>query len=292
MKEGGFKMIRVWCRRSTHLIQLLFIFATGTAEALPPDCIDGAVVNIAHRGGIVEGYPENTLAAFRRAITVGAMVIEIDIRGTKDGQVVILHDETLDRTTNAKGSVSNYTLEELKEFDAGCGERIPTYEEVLELVSKTGVNLLLDIKMSPKLDKRKVVRLTEKHGAVSDVIVGVRNLDDFAEFQALNPNLRTLGFIATPFEIGKFATAGVDIIRLWSWWIFLYPELVTTVRQSGKPVWASAGSASRQDLKKLIMMGVNGIITDQPEVLAGLLDDIESSREKPSVVPSLQRTGD
>ena len=285
-------MIRAWCRWSRFLIQLLFIIATGSAEALPPDFLDGTVVNIAHRGGITEGYPENTLAAFRRAINIGATVIEIDIRGTKDGQVVILHDETLDRTTNAKGSVSNYTLEELKEFDAGCGERIPTYKEVLELVSNTGVKLLLDIKMSPKLDKRKVVRLTEKHGAVSDIILGIRNLDDLAQFKALNPDIRTLGFIATPLEIGKFTTAGVDIIRLWSWWIFLYPELVTTVQQLGKPVWANAGNAPRQDLKRLIMMGVNGIITNRPGVVAGLLDDIESSREKATVVPGLQITED
>ena len=283
-------MIRVWCFKYTHLIQILFIIAISTAEALPPDFLDGKVVNIAHRGGIIEGYPENTLAAFRRAIASGAEVIEIDMRGTKDGEVVILHDETLDRTTNGKGSVTNYTLEELKEFDAGCRERIPTYEEVLELVSNTGVKLLLDIKMSPKLDKRKVVRLTEKYGAVSDVIVGVRNLDDFAEFQTLNPDIRTLGFIATPFEIDKFATVGVDIIRLWSWWIFLYPNLVTTVQQLGKLAWANAGNAPRQDLTRLIMMGVNGIITNRPEVMAGLLDDVESSREKLTIIPRLRIT--
>jgi len=113
-------MIRVWCFKYTHLIQILFIIAISTAEALPPDLLDGKVVNIAHRGGIIEGYPENTLAAFRRAIISGTEVVEIDIRGTKDGEVVILHDETLDRTTNGKGSVTNYTLEELKEFDAGA----------------------------------------------------------------------------------------------------------------------------------------------------------------------------
>ena len=160
------------------------------------------------------------------------------------------------------------------------GEQIPTYEEVLDLVSNTGTKLLLDIKTSPKLDKRKVVRPAEKHEAVSDVIVGVRNIDDLREFRTLNPDIRALGFIATPFEIDKFVTAGADIIRLWSWWIFLYPELVAKVQQLGTPVWASAGDAPRQDLERLIMRGVKGIITNQPEVMAGLLDDIESSREK------------
>ena len=273
--EAGFKMIRVRCCRPTHLIQLLFIIAIGTAEAMPPDFLDGTVMNIAHRGGIVEGCPENTLAAFRHAIAVGAEVIEIDIRGTRDGEVVIIHDKTLDRTTNGTGPVTNYTLEELKKFDAGYGEQIPTYEEVLELVTNTGVKLLLDIKISPELDIRKVVRLTETHGAVTNIIVGVRNLDDLREFRTLNPDIRTLGFVATPFEFKKYVTAGVDIIRLWSWWIFLYPELVAKVQQLGTPVWASAGDAPRQDIERLIMKGINGIITNQPEVMAGLLDDIE-----------------
>jgi hypothetical protein len=108
----------------------------------------------------------------------------------------------------------------------------------------------------------------------------VRNLDDLKAFRILNPGIQTLGFIATPFEIENFVTAGVDIIRLWSWWIFLYPNLVTKVQQLGTPVWASAGDASRAALKKLIMMGVNGIIHNQPAVMAELLDDVESSREK------------
>ena len=273
-------MIRVRRFRNLHLFHLFFIIAIGAAEAMSPDSSEGTVVNIAHRGGIVEGYPENTLAAFRRAIFLGAGVIEIDIRGTKDGEVVILHDETLNRTTNGSGAVANYTLEELKEFDAGCGERIPTYEEVLELISNTGIKLLLDIKASPKLDKQKVVRLSEKYGAVSDIIVGVRNIDDIKAFRILNPNIQILGFIATPFEIKNFVTAGVDVIRLWSWWIFLNPNLVTKVQQLGTPVWASAGDASRHDLGKLIKMGVNGIIHDRPGVMTELLDDVRSSREK------------
>ena len=273
-------MIRDWRCRCLHLLHLFFIVAIGTAAAMPPDSLDGTVVNIAHRGGIAEGYPENTLAAFRRAMSLGAGVIELDLRGTKDGAVVILHDETLNRTTNGSGPVANYTLEELRKFDAGCGERIPTYEEVLELVSNTGVKLLLDIKTSPKLDKQKVVRLAEKYGAVSDIIVGVRNLDDLKAFRILNPGIQILGFIATPFEIENFVTAGVDIIRLWSWWIFLYPNLVPKVQQLGTPVWASAGDATRQDLEKLIMMGVNGIIHNQPGVMAELLDGFRSSRQK------------
>ena len=248
--------------------------------AAAPDWPESNVAFVAHRGGIVPGYPENTLSAFRQAVKHGAEVIEVDLRGTKDGEVVILHDETLDRTTNGKGKVTDYTLAELKKLDAGAGERIPTYEEALQLVAGTGVKLLLDIKESPVLDKRKVVRLTDKYNAALNVIVGPRNLDDLRAFRALNPNLRTLGFIRDIEDIGPFAQAGVDIIRLWPKWIYANPELVKKVHQLGKPVWTTANDAPREELEKLIKLGVNGILSDLPAVMSKLLADVKKSREK------------
>jgi glycerophosphoryl diester phosphodiesterase len=247
-------------------IALLGLLAPTVApRAASPHWPEGSVAFIAHRGGIVTGYPENTLAAFRRAITHGAEVIEIDLRGTKDGEVVIMHDATLDRTTNGKGKVTDHALAKLKMLDAGNGERIPAYEEVLQLVAGTGVKLLLDIKESPVLDKRRIVRLTERHNAELNVIVGPRNLDDLRAFRALNPNFRTLGFIRSVEDIEPFARAGVDIIRLWPKWIYANPALVAKVHQLGKPVWTTANDAPREELEKLIKLGVNGILSDFPE---------------------------
>lgn len=249
-----------------------------SSGAAAPGWPEWNVAFVAHRGGIVPGHPENTLAAFRQAIKHGAEVIEIDLRGTKDGGVVIMHDETLDRTTNGKGKVTDYTLAELKKLDAGAGERIPTYEEVLQLVAGTGVKLLLDIKESPVLDKHKVVRLTDKYNAALNVIVGPRNLDDLRAFRTLNPNLRTLGFIRNVEDIEPFAQAGVDIIRLWPKWIYANPGLVKKVHQLGKPVWTTANDASREELEKLIKLGVNGILSDLPEVMNKLLADMKKAR--------------
>ncbi len=232
-----------------------------------------SVVFIAHRGGIVRGYPENTLAAFRQAIEHGTHAIEVDLRRTKDGEIVIMHDETVDRTTNGRGKVTDQTLAELKRLDCGRGERIPTYEELLQLVYGTGVTLLLDIKVSPVLDKAKVVRLTEKHRAVLNVIVGVRNLEDLRTFRALNPNLRTLGFIKRVEDMELFVQAGVDIIRLWPWWIYQDPGLINKVHQLGKPVWTAAGAAPRDELERLIKLGVNGILSDLPALTSSLLDE-------------------
>ena len=276
--EGGLNMVGEWCNRMVPPSLISFIIIFGSAEASPPRWPAGAIVNIAHRGGIVADYPENTMAAFRRAIAVGAEVIEMDLRGTKDEGIIILHDETLNRTTNGKGRVTDYTLAELKNFDAGRGEKIPTYAEVLDLVSKSDVKLLLDIKVDSKLNKHKIVQLTKKHAALSDIIVGVRNVNDLKKFRTLNPKLRILGFVTTPFEIEKFAAAGADIIRLWSWWVFLYPQLVSKIQRLGKHVWITVGDAPPKEIEKLIKMGVNGIISNQPEVVAQMLADNESTR--------------
>jgi glycerophosphoryl diester phosphodiesterase len=247
-------------------------------SAAAADWPDWSIVFVAHRGGIVPGFPENTLSAYRQAIKHGAEVIEIDLRGTKDGEVVILHDETLDRTTNGKGKVTELTLVELKKLDAGAGERIPTYEEVLQLVAGTGVKLLLDIKESPVLDKRKVVRLTEKYNATLNVIVGPRNLDDLRAFRALNPNLRTLGFIKNIEDMEPFAQAGIDIIRLWPKWIYAEPALVKKAHQLGRPVWTTANDAPRDELEKLVKLGVNAILSDLPEVMNTMLADMKKTR--------------
>jgi glycerophosphoryl diester phosphodiesterase len=263
------------------LIVLLGLVAPAVApRAAAPGWPEWNVAFVAHRGGIVPGYPENTLAAFRQAIKHGAEVIEIDLRGTQDGEVVIMHDATLDRTTNGKGKVTDHTLAELKKLDAGNGERIPTYEEALKLIAGTGVKLLLDIKESPVLDKRRVVRLTERYNAELNVIVGPRNLDDLRAFRALNPNLRTLGFIRTVEDIEPFAQAGVDIIRLWPKWIYANPALVAKVHQLGKPVWTTANDAPREELEKLIELRVNGILSDLPEVMKAVLADMKKAREK------------
>jgi glycerophosphoryl diester phosphodiesterase len=99
---------------------------------------------VAHRGGSA-GTPENTLAAFANAVAIGADIIELDIHLSKDGVPVVIHDATLDRTTDGTGQVNSYTVQELKQFDAGQGERIPRLEEVFVLVGNR-VPFVLELK--------------------------------------------------------------------------------------------------------------------------------------------------
>ncbi|MGB7910954.1 MAG: glycerophosphodiester phosphodiesterase family protein [Desulfobaccales bacterium] len=97
-----------------------------------------------HRGAPQEA-PENTLLSFRRALKLGVAAVELDVQLTREGRLAVIHDETLDRTTNGRGLVKDFTLAELKRLDAGKGEAIPTLEEVLELV-RNRAGLLVELK--------------------------------------------------------------------------------------------------------------------------------------------------
>jgi glycerophosphoryl diester phosphodiesterase len=101
------------------------------------------VLIYAHRGASAE-FPENTLAAFRRALELGVYGIELDLHLSSDGVPVVIHDETVDRTTDGSGAVGSMTLDALRELNAGHGERIPTLAEVLDLV---GDQLHVDVEV-------------------------------------------------------------------------------------------------------------------------------------------------
>jgi glycerophosphoryl diester phosphodiesterase len=107
---------------------------------------------IAHRGGSAEA-PENTMAAFRHAVEIGARFVELDVQMSRDGELVVMHDETVDRTTNGTGAIHNTTFEELRRLDAGswfgphfAGQKIPTLREVLELCVNSGVGVVIELK--------------------------------------------------------------------------------------------------------------------------------------------------
>ena len=145
---------------------------------------------IAHRGASAE-RPECTLAAIRRAIAVKATATEVDVRTSKDGHLVILHDKTLDRTTNGKGDVSQKTLAELKALDAGSwfdkqyrNERIPTLREVLK-ECRGKIDVLLDLKEQGDVYDRKVAAEVRRFGDAKRLIVGVRSIAQARRFRRL-----------------------------------------------------------------------------------------------------------
>src|SRR5438270_12822926 len=126
-----------------------------------------APIIIAHRGGSAEA-PENTMAAFRHAIDIGMRFVELDVQMSREGELVVMHDETVDRTNDGTGAIHDMTLEELRNLDAGSwfgpqfvGEKIPMLREVLELCMGAGVGVVIELK-APEINvglEEKVVKL-------------------------------------------------------------------------------------------------------------------------------------
>ncbi len=139
--------------------------------------MSGSII-IAHRG-LDETYPENTLVAFKAALDRG-MAIEIDVRGTSDDELVVMHDDTVDRTTDGSGAVANMTLTELKQLDAGswwdsefAGERVPTLDETLDVVRDHGIaetSLILEMKTLDPGSVSKICRGLEERGLLGKTV--------------------------------------------------------------------------------------------------------------------------
>lgn len=235
------------------------------------------VWNIAHRGACAD-RPENTLAAFEEAIRQGADVIEADLRVTRDGELLVIHDATLDRTTNAQGPVAGIDYARARGLDAGHGERIPTPDEVLEL-ARGRVRVTFDIK---------------DHDAVDGIVAMVRELDMAAAvtystfLPEITERLFELG-VASPVMQSVDSAAGLASI---------------TTRHSGGPhglsgigIPAALVSAQTTEhlqrhgfgvfvwtvddpeaMRELVGAGVNGILTNRPAILAGVLREQGAAR--------------
>lgn len=241
-------------------------------------------VIIAHRGDSAHA-PENTLAAFRTAAEHGADAIEFDVKLSADGQVIVIHDQTVDRTTNGHGDVRALKLAALRELDAGAyfgqcftGERIPTLEELFETVSQQlHLNIELTNYATPGDDLvSKVAELVTKHGMQRRVL-----------FSSFFPrNLRRARALLPEVPGGLLAWAGWlgFPARRFGWkkgYLALHPhlssvsaELVNRLHSAGKRihVWTVNTDA---DMKHLVGLGVDGIFTDDPTLLGRCLGRVK-----------------
>lgn len=153
---------------------------------------------IGHRGG-AKGFPENTLAAFKKAVELGADGVEFDVQLTKDGEVVVIHDELIDRTMSGSGLVKDHTLKELRQMSAGeffspdfKSEKIPTLAEVLEVVQDLEViNIELKNYLPyPELEE-KVLKLVDQFEIRDQVIISSFNHYSLQKVKKLQPEIRT-----------------------------------------------------------------------------------------------------
>jgi len=239
---------------------------------------------IAHRGSSID-RPENTLASCRRAIEVGATVTETDIRTTRDGVLVCLHDADLDRTTNDKGKVSEKTLAELREMDAGSWfkpefktERIPTLREFLE-VGKGKIDVMLDLKETGEEYAVKIAAEVRKHGDPKRTVLGIRTVEHARQFRKLLPEARQIGLIPTVESLEGFAEAKVPMIRLWPRWL-ADKTLVPRVRKLGMTLHLGAGSGKKDEVLPLLAYEPESLSSEDPRQLRKTLAEIAAGEKK------------
>jgi glycerophosphoryl diester phosphodiesterase len=257
------KSARAWDDAGVTLRALLAVAIAGVSAAAHAG--EPAFSCFAHRGGIVRGIPENTLAAFRRALALGAHGVELDVRRSADGALVVMHDDTVQRTTNGRGLVARLTLAQLRALDAGNGERVPTFAEAFAQLAHTAV--LADIK-TRDVPLADLVHVASARGAGHALILGLRDLDALREANALTPRPRTLGFPEEAHDAEAFARAGAVAVRLEPAWLRRDAQLAQRVRALGSEAWALMGDAPRDAIEQMKRLGVTGVLTDRPELCA------------------------
>lgn len=232
------------------------------------------VLNIAHRGasGLA---PENTLAAFRKAVDIGADFVEFDVQLSKDGSVIILHDLTLDRTTDGTGAPGDYSLQELKQLDAGSsfsaefkGEPLPTLDETLGYL-KGKIKADIEIKVStfnPVL-VQKVIDLVRNHDFGRSCILTSFDHASIEEVKRLAPELKT-GFIINQLYDGMEFKGNWDYVVAKH--TLVDEKFIQKAKEAKMIVYAYTVN-DEETMKRLIGVGVAGIITNFPDRLKAVL---------------------
>lgn len=256
----------------------------------------GWPVNFAHRGG-VDIVPENTVEGFREATALGPVVLELDAQLTADGAVVVIHDERVDRTTDGTGAVGGMTLARLQELDAGYrftpdggttypwrgrGVRVPTLETVYREFPEHMVNI--ELKGDRPGTEAAVWRVVEAAGAEARTLVVGSDRRSIERFRAASRGrVATAASIAefVPFwllglvGLARFAPTPFQALQppdSYRGLRVVTPRLIRTAHRHGLrvDVWTVDDES---DMRRLLAWGVDGIMTDRPDVLARVLDE-------------------
>lgn len=225
---------------------------------------------LAHRGYSGKA-PENTMDAFELALEAGADGLELDVHITKDGEVVVIHDDTIDRTTNGSGRVEDYTYAELAEFDAGSwfgaefkGERLPTLSQVCELIKGTDKIFNVELKAGANFQAltEKVSEIIKAYDLVPNTIISSFNHYALAYSKQVNPNLRTAilytAALYAPWEYVKMI--GADALHPKH--VTVVPFIVEEAHKHGLMVNPYTVDEPH-DIERMLKAGVDSVITNQ-----------------------------
>ena len=264
----------------------VFLIATVAGAADRPTTIDdfydpqARTRVIAHRG-FSGAAPENTIAAVRAAIEIGADMVEIDVTMTADEHVVVIHDETVDRTTDGSGKVSDLTRAELQILDAGmwfdrrfAGERVPSLDSVL---SEVDGRILLNVEIKSEAVDRgivaKVAAAIRRRKMVDQVVVSSFSPTALRQMNSEAPEIRTAVLYNPKFHQGQDA---VDIVTSLGASVFnikrqrLTREMRRRCLQHDIPIGIYTVNKERR-MRRLVKKGIDAIFTDHPDQLLEIL---------------------
>ena len=221
------------------------------------------IVRIGHRGAAGHA-PENTVAAIRKGIALGADFVEVDVRRTRDGCLVLLHDALVDRTTDGSGPVARMTWNELQRLDAGGGERVPSVEAALAAAAgQSGV--MLEVKVPGiAAELCRVVQASGFPGPVIYVSFLHTEIAEIGRCSQMHPRARTMAlFQCVPASGAAFVrNAGATMVGLAH--DFVSAECIATLHDAGLEVWLYTVNEPPM-IRRAIEMGADGIISDFPD---------------------------
>ncbi len=229
---------------------------------------------IAHRGGPVY-QPENTIAAFRNAIDIGVDWIEMDIQRTKDGELVVFHDETVERTTNGEGSVADLTFDEIRALDAGNGEQVPTFQEVIALAKENGVGILPEVKsphLYPGMAAEMVAEIVQ-NDYVEETVIQSFDHDTLEEIHQINADMQLCPLYGLwKLNLNDPSPADASTLCPMSEMVILNPWMIKQAHAQGKEVYVWFGVFENKAIARLMLaMGADGLMVDDPVALVEIL---------------------
>ena len=226
------------------------------------------VLKIGHRGAM--GYEsENTLRSFKKAIELKVDMVELDVHVCKSGELVVIHDDRVDRTTDGKGYVSEKSAQELRKLDAGKGDKIPTLREVLDFIDR---RVKVNIELKGEGTAKPVSKLVEEYVSMKDwsyedFLISSFNYNELIEFSKLNPKVK-IGFLITYVPSGflelaeKINAHSVNISME-----FVNERFVQDAHKRGIKVFVWKVN-DIEDIEKMVALGVDGIFSDFPDRLS------------------------
>lgn len=221
------------------------------------------VLRIGHRGAAGHA-PENTLGAIQKGIALGVDFVEVDVRRTADGVLVILHDETVNRTTNGKGRVDRLCVRDIAKLTAGNGEHIPTLEEVMK-VAAGKVGLMLELKV--KGIAKQTVETVREAGFKDPVIYASFLPDELTHVRTVDPeaSLMLLFRSLAPASVARAIQYGASYVGLRH--DKATRPLVASLHRANLLVFAYSANIS-SDIQHALFLDVDGVISNFPERIA------------------------